>query len=48
MSMTRWEYATLDFTKPKRDAENLDRLGAEGWEAVTMVTTWGVSEPRQT
>jgi hypothetical protein len=40
------EHTTLDFTKPKKDLEALNRLGAEGWEAVAMVTTWGVSEMR--
>ncbi|HEY1281416.1 MAG TPA: hypothetical protein VGF22_17185 [Acidimicrobiales bacterium] len=44
--MARWEYMTLDFTKFKRDLEALNQLGAEGWEAVAMVTTWGVSEMR--
>jgi hypothetical protein len=41
-----WEYTTADLTKPKRDIEVLNRLGADGWEAVAMVTTWGVSEMR--
>jgi len=41
-----WEYTTVDFGKPTRDVEALNRLGAEGWEAVSMVTTWGVSEMR--
>jgi hypothetical protein len=45
-AMQRWEYKTVDFSKPKRDVEDLNRLGAEGWEAVSMVTTWGVSEMR--
>ena len=44
--MQRWEYMTVDFTKPQRDIEALNRLGAEGWEVVAMVTTWGVSEMR--
>jgi hypothetical protein len=44
--MARWEYRTLDFTKPKKDLEALNRLGADGWEAVAMVTTCGVSEMR--
>jgi hypothetical protein len=38
----RWEYMTFDLTKPKRDIENLNRLGREGWEAVAMVSSWGV------
>ena len=44
--MQRWEYMTYDMTKPKRDLEGLNSLGTEGWEAVSMVTTWGVSEMR--
>lgn len=44
--MQRWEYMSLDFTKPKKDIEELNRRGADGWEAVAMVTTWGVSEMR--
>jgi hypothetical protein len=44
--MSRWEYMTCDFTKPKRDIEGLNRLGDEGWEAVAMVSTWGMSEMR--
>jgi hypothetical protein len=44
--MQHWEYMTFDFSKPKRDIEGLNRLGVEGWEAVSMVTTWGVSEMR--
>ena len=37
-----WEYTTLDLTKPKRDIDGLNRLGREGWEAVSMVSSWGV------
>ena len=44
--MERWQYTTLDYTKPSRDIEELNRLGAEGWEAVGLVTTWGMSELR--
>jgi hypothetical protein len=44
--MERWEYMVFDFTKPTKDIEGLNRLGADGWEAVAMVTTWGVSEMR--
>jgi hypothetical protein len=44
--MERWEYMVFDFTKPAKDIEGLNRLGADGWEAVAMVTTWGVSEMR--
>ena len=37
-----WEYMTLDFGKPKKDIDDLNRLGREGWEAVSMVSSWGV------
>ena len=34
---------TFDIKKPKQDAvEGLARLGADGWEAVAMVPSWGV------
>ena len=42
-AMERWEYMTFDMKKPKTDAaEGLARLGADGWEAVGMVSSWGV------
>ena len=42
-AMERWEYMTFDIKKPKSDAaEGLARLGADGWEAVAMVSSWGV------
>ena len=37
-----WEYMTFDLTKPKTDIDGLNRLGREGWEAVSMVSSWGV------
>ena len=37
-----WEYTTFDLTKPKTDIDGLNRLGREGWEAVSMVSSWGV------
>lgn len=40
--MQRWEYTTFDMTKPNRDREPLNQLGREGWEAVGMVSSWGV------
>jgi hypothetical protein len=40
--LQRWEYMTLDLTKPKAQIERLDQLGREGWEAVAMVSSWGV------
>ena len=42
-TMDRWEYTTFEMRKPKRDAaEGLARLGVDGWEAVAMVSSWGV------
>ena len=42
-AMERWEYMTFDMKKPKSDAaEGLAPLGADGWEAVAMVSSWGV------
>jgi hypothetical protein len=38
--MQRWEYAVADVTKPEKAVPELDRLGAEGWEAVGLVSTW--------
>jgi hypothetical protein len=40
-AMQQWEYAVADFTKLERTVPELDRLGAEGWEAVGLVSTWG-------
>jgi len=40
--MDRWEYTIADLTKVEKDLGELNRLGAEGWEAVGMVSTWGV------
>ena len=40
--MDRWEYRTYDVKKLKSMAGGLNELGAEGWEAVAMVSTWGV------
>jgi hypothetical protein len=39
---TRWEYMTFDFTKRKTEVEGLNELGRHGWEAVAMVSSWGV------
>ena len=42
-AMERWEYMTFDMKHPKNDAaEGLARLGSDGWEAVAMVSSWGV------
>ena len=40
--MQPWEYVTFDLVKRKSEIEELNRLGREGWEAVAMVTSWGV------
>ena len=37
-----WEYKTFDLVKRKNEIEELNRLGREGWEAVGMVSSWGV------
>lgn len=39
--MDRWEYKIADLTKVEKDIGELNRLGADGWEAVGMVSTWG-------
>ena len=39
--MQRWEYAVADFTKLGKAVPELDKLGADGWEAVGLVSTWG-------
>jgi hypothetical protein len=41
-AMQAWEYTTFDLAKPKTDVDGLNRLGREGWEAVSMVSSWGV------
>jgi hypothetical protein len=38
----RWEYMTFDLAKPKTEIRGLNQLGQEGWEAVAMVSSWGV------
>ena len=37
-----FEYMTFDLARPKKDVEGLNRLGNDGWEAVAMVSSWGV------
>lgn len=39
--MDSWEYKVADLTRVEKDIGELNRLGAEGWEAVGMVSTWG-------
>ena len=38
----RWEYMTFYLVKRTTEIEGLNRLGREGWEAVAMVSSWGV------
>ncbi len=40
--MQAWEYTTFDLTKPEKDIDALNRLGREGWEAVSMVSSMDV------
>jgi hypothetical protein len=41
--MQKWEYMCFDMRRPKADAaDGLTRLGADGWEAVAMTSSWGV------
>ena len=40
-NMQRWEYTIADLTKLEKAVPNLDKLGAEGWEAVGLVSSWG-------
>ena len=37
---------TFDLVKRKNEIEELNRLGGEGWEAVAMVSSWGVARFR--
>jgi hypothetical protein len=41
--MDRWEYTLAHITNLRKNSvDDVNRLGAEGWEAVGMVTTWGL------
>lgn len=44
--MDRWEYKFADISGLEKEIGELNRLGAEGWEAVGMVSTWGAKEWR--
>ena len=44
--MQNWEYTVADFTKLEKAVPELDRLGAEGWEAVGLISTWGAGWQR--
>jgi hypothetical protein len=37
-----WEYMTFDLKKRRTEIESLNQLGRDGWEAVAMVSSWGV------
>ena len=39
--MDRWEYTIADMSKLQKSIDDLNRLGADGWEAVGLVSTWG-------
>jgi hypothetical protein len=39
--MQGWGHAVADFTRLEGAVAEPDRLGAEGWEAVGLVSTWG-------
>ena len=40
--MTNWEYKTLDLVKRQGEVAALNRLGSDGWEAIGIVSSWGV------
>jgi hypothetical protein len=37
-----WEYTTYDLAKAKKGVDDLNALGRSGWEAVAMVSSWGI------
>lgn len=39
--MQGWGHAVADFTRLEGAVAEPDRLGAEGWEAAGLVSTWG-------
>ena len=42
LAKTRWEYRTFDLLKRQSEIEELNQLGQEGWEAVAMISSWGL------
>ena len=42
VGVQRWEYMTSDLVKRKNETVELNLLGRDGWEAVAMVSSWGV------
>jgi hypothetical protein len=41
-----WEYTFVDISGLGKNVGELNQLGAQGWEAVGMVSTWGAKEWR--
>jgi hypothetical protein len=46
VAVDAWRYKFVDISRLGKDVDELNRLGAEGWEAVGMVSTWGAKEWR--
>ena len=44
--MDSWEYTFVDISALGKNVGELNQLGAQGWEAVGMVSTWGAKEWR--
>jgi hypothetical protein len=44
--MDSWQFRFVDISRLGKDIGELNRLGADGWEAVGMVSTWGAKEWR--
>lgn len=40
--MPGWEFMTFDIVKQKKDIDDLNKLGRDGWEPVAMVSSWGI------
>jgi hypothetical protein len=40
--MASWEYMTFDLSKPRSELASLNALGRDGWDAVAMVSSWGI------
>ena len=45
--MQGWGHAVVDFTSLEGAVPELDRLGAEGWEAAGLVSTCQLGGPRR-
>ena len=46
VGMDSWDYRFMDISGLGKTVGELNQLGAEGWEAVGMVSTWGAREWR--